>query len=223
MRHLTAVQALKRIGGPDLEPFVQDKQGSGHALVIVGVPDSGEGKGTFVLGSSPDPSAGYETSVAEVEVNLKIGIEVMDFQEEEKEGRSSSSSRREREGREVAVVRVGGRGFAERFGERAVLWCGARVYARGLDVSHLVGTACVRDGQLVENVVDGADGIVGGGLAVEPVESLRTETVRNETGGEVSRWSVVPRAPNGTRRVRERVLMRSSCGNDGESWKRGTC
>ncbi|EKX44172.1 hypothetical protein GUITHDRAFT_109956 [Guillardia theta CCMP2712] len=154
------LQALKRIGGPDLEPFVQDKQGSGHALIIVGIPDSGEGNGTFMLSPPPDPAAGYATSVAEVEVNLKSRVE-----------------------------------------EEAVLWCGARVYEHGVDVSHLVGTACVRDGQVVANFEDGADGIIGGGLAVEPVKTIRTETVRNETGGQVARWFVVARAPPDTPRL----------------------
>ena len=51
------VQALARIGGPDLAAYTANKLGEGHALVIVGVPDSGSGNGTYMLGALPNVNA----------------------------------------------------------------------------------------------------------------------------------------------------------------------
>ena len=64
------LQALARIGGPDLAPYAENKLGQGHALVIAGVPDAGAGNGSFILGASPAPY-----SYAELEVNLALRFE----------------------------------------------------------------------------------------------------------------------------------------------------
>lgn len=73
------VQALQRVGGPDLLSFARGKMGSGHSLVIVGVPDGAEQledpgglfQGSFLLGPTPNASAGTRQCLAEVEVNLR--------------------------------------------------------------------------------------------------------------------------------------------------------
>ena len=64
------LQALARIGGPDLAPYAENKLGQGHALVIAGVPDAGAGNGSFILGAPPAPY-----SYAELEVNLALRFE----------------------------------------------------------------------------------------------------------------------------------------------------
>jgi hypothetical protein len=74
------VQALARIGGPDLTPYTANKEGEGHALVIVGVPDVGTGNGTYMLGPLPSRNATPPilTSYSEVEVNLALRFETKD-------------------------------------------------------------------------------------------------------------------------------------------------
>ena len=74
------VQALSRIGGPDLTGYIGNSKGSGHALVIVGVPDGGVGKGSYMLGALPSLNATPPvlTSYSEVEVNLARRFEAKD-------------------------------------------------------------------------------------------------------------------------------------------------
>jgi hypothetical protein len=71
------LQALTRIGGPDLTAYAANKQGQGHALVIVGVPDSGAGNGSYMLGALPNANATPPvlTSYSEVELNLALRFE----------------------------------------------------------------------------------------------------------------------------------------------------
>jgi len=45
------VQALSRIGAPNLSEYTANQLGAGHALVIVGVPDAGTLNGTYMLGA----------------------------------------------------------------------------------------------------------------------------------------------------------------------------
>lgn len=73
------LQALARIGGPDLTAYAANKRGQGHALVIVGVPDSGEGNGSYMLGALPNVNATppIPTSYSEVELNLALRFEAL--------------------------------------------------------------------------------------------------------------------------------------------------
>jgi len=75
------VQALSRIGAPNLSEYMANKLGAGHALVIVGVPDAGTLNGTYMLGATPSLNATPPilTSYSEVEVNLALRFEAKNF------------------------------------------------------------------------------------------------------------------------------------------------